>query len=115
MDIIQISDFREIPAQPRRQPQQGTRKKRPTPAARIIGAAIRIGLFAGTVALVFNAVVWAAEVTQGRLSIPGGEIFTIPFIVALFAAGYVLRGDVEAMRRRRRQEQRRRANEQRSK
>lgn len=111
MEVIEISGY--IPQQKRTQPPPS--KKRRADTAKIVAVAARAGMFIGTAALVCKAVVWAAEVTQGRLSIPGGEIFTIPFIVALFAAGYVLRGDVEAIRRRRRREQRRRSYEQRSK
>lgn len=112
MEVIEINEY-----MPQRR-QLATNKKRKADAARLLNAAnaaVRVGLFTGTAALVCKAVVWAAEVAQGRLSIPGGEVFTIPFIVALFAVGYVLRGDVEAIRRRRRREQRRRAHEQRSK
>lgn len=114
MEVIEISGY--IPQQQEQQRRQLTpSEKRRARTARIVAAAVKAGLFIGAAALVGKAVVWAAEVTQGRLSIPGGEIFTIPFIVALVAAGYVLRGDVEARRRRKRREQRRQHNEQRGK
>lgn len=107
MEIIEISEFR--------QPQPTTRKKRPAPWPRILTTAVKAGLFIGTATVACEAVILAVKFAQARASIPGGEIFTLPLIVALFAAGYALRGDVETMRRRKRREQRRRANEQRSK
>lgn len=101
MEVIEINAVRR--------PQ---RKKRPAPAARIAATAVKAGLFMGTAAVAYEAIVLAVKFAQARASIPGGEIFTVPLIVALFAAGYVLRGDVESARRRKRRE-RRRAHEQR--
>lgn len=98
------------------QTKQHPRKRRPTTATRITAAALKVGLFIGTAAVACRAIVLAVEFAQARASIPGGEIFTLPLIVALFAAGYVLRGDVERERRRKRLErraQRGRAHEQR--
>lgn len=103
MEVIEINAVRR--------PQ---RKKRPAPAARIAATAVKTGLFIGTAAMACEAVILAVKFAQARASIPGGEIFTLPLIVALFAAGYALRGDVETMRRRKRREQRRKAHEQRS-
>lgn len=108
MEVIDISAF------VRPQQQATPRRKPPTPVSRIVSAAIKAGLFIGTAAMACEAVILAVKFAQARASIPGGEIFTLPLIVALFAAGYALRGDVEAMRRRKRREQRRKAHEQRS-
>lgn len=105
MEVIEINAARR--------PQ---RTKRPAPAAQITAAAVKAGLFIGTAAVAYEAIVLAVKFAQARASIPGGEIFTVPLFVALFAAGYVLRGDVERERRRKRKErreQRRRAHEQR--
>lgn len=79
----------------------------------IIGAAAKVGLYAGTGVAVSRAVIKAAEIAQGRLVIPGGEIFTIPLIVALFMVGWALRGDVERTWRQYRRFQRRRQNDRR--
>lgn len=102
MEVIEINAVRR--------PQ---RKRHPAPAPRIAATAIKAGLFIGTTAAAGEAIVLAVKFAQARASIPGGEIFTVPLFVALFAAGYVLRGDVERERRRKRREQRRRAHEQR--
>lgn len=106
MEVIEISGYR--------QPQPATRRTRPAPMGRILATAVKAGFFIGTAAMACEAVILAVKFAQARATLPGGEIFTLPLIVALFAAGYALRGDVEAVRRRKRREQRRKAHEQRS-
>lgn len=80
--------------------------------ARITGqimvTAAKVGLYVGTGVAVSRAVVKAADVANTRPVIPGGEIFTIPLIAALFVVGWVLRGDVEATIRKYERERRRR-------
>lgn len=77
-------------------------------AIQIAGAAAKVGLYIGTGIISAKAIVRASEIAQGRLVIPGGEIFTIPLIVALFLVGWALRGDVERTRRQWQKEQQRR-------
>lgn len=73
----------------------------------------KIGLYVGTGFAVAQAVIQAADVTKSHLVIPGGEIFTIPLIVAILLVGWTFRGDVEAEIRRRIKERRRRQNDRR--
>lgn len=63
-------------------------------------AGIKVGLYIGTAYLTGTGIVQAAEIVKTRRAIPGGEIFTIPMIVALFVTGWTLRGDVERAIRR---------------
>lgn len=112
METIEITALVQTPQQP-------TPRRRRTSATmtRITAAAMKAGLFIGTAAVACQSVVLAVQFAQARASLPGGEIFTPPLIVALFVAGYVLRGDIERERRRKRLErraQRRKAHEQRS-
>lgn len=110
MEAINITALVQTPQQPT------PRKRRPATATRIAAAALKAGLFIGTAAVACQSIVLAVKFAQARASLPGGEIFTLPLIVVLFVAGYVLRGDVERKRRRKRLErraQRRRVHEQR--
>lgn len=66
----------------------------------ITAAGIKVGLYIGTAYLAGSGIVRAAEIVKARRAIPGGEIFTIPMIVALFMTGWALRGDVERAIRR---------------
>lgn len=77
----------------------------------IVGAAAKVGLYVGTSVAVGRAVIKAAEIAQGRLVIPGGEILTIPLILALLLVGWAFRGDVERTWRQYRKYQRRRQND----
>lgn len=95
MEVIEINAVRR--------PQRSRRK---SAAEWIMSAAIKTGLFAGTAAVAFESIILAVKFAQARASMPGGEIFTVPLIVALFVSGYVMRGDVESARRRRRMERR---------
>ena len=61
----------------------------------IVILAAKAGLYVGTGVAVSRAIIWAADITKSRLLIPGGEVFTIPLIVALLWVGGALRGDVE--------------------
>ena len=81
--------------------------------AQIVGMAGKAGLYVGTGVAVSRAIIWAADVSKTRLLIPGGEIFTIPLIIALLWVGWALRGDVERAVRQREREQRRRQNDRR--
>lgn len=81
--------------------------------ARIMVAAAKVGLYVGTGVAVSRAIVKATDVANTRPIIPGGEIFTIPLIVALFVVGWAMRGDVERAWRQYARNQRRRKNERR--
>jgi hypothetical protein len=76
----------------------------------IAGCAAKVGLYAATAVLVYQAILHAAERAAERMVIPGGEIFTIPLIVALILVGWEMRGDVERAWRQFRREERRRRN-----
>ena len=69
-------------------------------AANIITAAIKVGLYAGAVVISYRTVIRAMEIARARASFPGGEILTIPLIIALFLVGWALRGDFERVWRR---------------
>lgn len=86
------------------------RAKRLRAFGQIVGMAVKAGLYVGTGVAVSRTIIWASDVSKTRLLIPGGEIFTIPLIVALFLVGWALRGDVERAIRQREREQRRRQN-----
>jgi hypothetical protein len=89
------------------------RARRVRAFGQIVGMAVKAGLYVGTGVAVSRTIIWASDVSKTRLLIPGGEIFTIPLIIALFLVGWALRGDVERGIRRREREQRRRQNDRR--
>ena len=103
METIEISLERQRTA-----PKNQERARRRRTIAQIAGTAAKAGLYIGTGIAVGRTIVWASDVAKGRLLIPGGEIFTIPLIVALLAVGWALRGDAERAIRQREREQRRR-------
>ncbi len=79
--------------------------------AQIMGLAVKAGLYVGTGVAVSRAIVWASDIAKSRLVIPGGEVLTIPLIVAIFLVGWALHGDVDrAVRQRERELRRRREN-----
>lgn len=77
-------------------------------AIQIAGAAAKVGLYIGTCIAVVRAVSVATDIAKSRLVIPGGEILTIPMVLALFLVGWAMRGDMEKSWRRYLREQRRR-------
>ena len=108
MEVIEISRGGQ-----RMDSKSRARAKRVRVFAQIVGMAAKAGLYVGTGVAVSRVIVWASDVTKTRLLIPGGEIFTIPLIVALFMVGWALRGDVERAIRQHQREQRRRQHDRR--
>jgi hypothetical protein len=90
MEIIEISRGGQ-----RMDRKSRERVRRVRAIIQIVILAAKAGLYVGTGVAVSRAIIWAADITKSRLLIPGGEVFTIPLIVALLWVGWALRGDVE--------------------